>query len=136
MNKNKYIYWAVTGLFSLMILGGASMYLFNTEMVATNFTKLGYPTHLIYPLAILKILGITAILTKKSQTLKEWAYAGFFFNLSLAVMAHINAGDGEAPAAGVALTLLLTSYGFDRLVFGQKAQKEENVSGQKVALPQ
>ncbi|TNE51056.1 MAG: DoxX family protein [Deltaproteobacteria bacterium] len=78
--------------------------------VAKTFTKLGYPTYIIYPLAVVKILGLIAIWTKKSQRLKEWAYAGFFFDLVLAISAHIAVQDGEFAPAVVALVLLLTSY--------------------------
>ena len=78
--RNKYIYWTVTGLLSALMLMSAGMYIFNNTMVTTTFIQLGYPSYIIYPLAILKILGIIAIITKKSKILKEWAYAGFFFD--------------------------------------------------------
>ena len=64
-----------------------------------------------------KILGVIAILSKQSRLLKEWAYAGFFFDFLLAISAHLNAGDGEFPLAVIALVLLLVSYVFDRKVF-------------------
>ena len=118
MNKtHKIIYWVATGLLTLMMIFSASMYFFNHEEVAGAFTKLGFPTFVIYPLATAKILGLVAILTKKSNTLKEWAYAGFFFNFLLAAGAHINAGDGEQGGAIAALVLLAVSYYFDRKVF-------------------
>ena len=55
------------------------MYFTKYEMVKGFFQSLGYPIYLIYPLATAKVLGIIAIITKKSRLLKEWAYAGFFF---------------------------------------------------------
>ena len=79
-------------------------------MVAETFTTLGYPTYIIYPLAIAKILGLIAIWTRKSNTLKEWAYAGFFFDLVLAASAHIHVKDGEYAPAIVAIFLLIVSY--------------------------
>ncbi len=117
MKTNKIIYWLATGLLCLMMLGSAGMYIFNHQEVAGIFTKLGFPTYIVYPLAVAKILGVIAILSKQSKILKEWAYAGFFFDFLLAVSAHINVGDGEYPLTVVALVLLLVSYFFDKKVF-------------------
>lgn len=55
------IYRIVTALFSVMILIGAVTYFLKYEMVSSIFTNLGVPTEIIYPLAIVKILGIAAI---------------------------------------------------------------------------
>jgi hypothetical protein len=68
-------------------------------------------------LAIAKIAGVITLLTRFHSTLKEWAYAGFFFNFLLAAGAHLSAGDGEAGAAFVALVLLLTSYFLEKKAF-------------------
>ena len=77
------------------MLISAGMYFFNNGVVAEIFTQLGYLTYIIYPLAIAKILGLVAIWTKKSNTLKEWAYAGFFFDFILALSAHLYVKDGK-----------------------------------------
>ena len=113
MNRDKIIYWASTGLLSLMMLGSAGMYLFNNAEVTELFLALGYPAYLVIPLAILKILGIIAILTRQSKMLKDLAYAGFMYDFLLAASAHINAGDGEYLPALVALVLLGASYFYD-----------------------
>ena len=118
MKTNKIIYWVATGLLSAQMLFSATMYFFNHDYVKEAFTNFNYPTYIIYPMAILKILGIVAIITKKSTILKEWAYAGFFFEFVLAIAAHLNAGDGQQGGAIVALVLLATSYYFDKKVFG------------------
>ena len=107
-----------TGLLSAQIMFSATMYFFNYDYVKEAFTNFNYPTYIIYPLAILKILGIVAIITKKSPILKEGAYAGFFFEFALATAAHLNVGDGQQGGAIVALVLLATNYYFDKKVFG------------------
>lgn len=112
--RNRIIYYIATGLLTALMLMSAGMYFFNHEMVAETFSKLGYPTYIIYPLAIAKILGLIAIWTKKSNTLKEWAYAGFFFDFVLALAAHLHIKDGEFGGALVAIILLLVSYVFDK----------------------
>ncbi|MEL6721113.1 MAG: DoxX family protein [Bacteroidota bacterium] len=106
----KIIFWIATGLLSAMMLISAGMYFFNYEEIQKTFLALGHPAHVIYPLAIAKILGIIVILTRRNASLTEWVYAGLFFNFVLALMAHLEAKDGEFGGALVALVLLFTSY--------------------------
>ena len=120
MKRDKVIYWISTGLLTALMLMSAGMYLFYNEMVSEIFTSLGFPTYIIYPLAVAKILGLIAIWTNKSKMLKEWAYAGFFFDFMLAASAHIMVSDGEYPGAIVAMILLIVSYVFDKKIAGQQ----------------
>ena len=114
--RDKFIYWGVTGLLTALMLMSAGMYFLQHDFVSETFTKLGFPTYIIYPLAILKILGLIAIWTKKSPMLKEWAYAGFFFDFLLALSAHININDGEYLPSAIAIVLLLVSYFFEKRI--------------------
>jgi hypothetical protein len=41
-----------------------------------------------------KILGVIAILIPKYPLLKEWAYAGFFFLMTGALISHLFMGEG------------------------------------------
>lgn len=110
MKTQKIIYWIATALLSLLVLFSAGMYFFNHAEIVNVFTSLGFPTYIIYPLATLKILGLMVILGNIGGNLKEWAYAGFFFNFVLAFFAHLMVGDGEQFGALMALVLLLASY--------------------------
>ncbi len=110
---NKIIYWIATSLLTALMLMSASMYFMKYEMVSQFFTHLGFPTYVIYPLAIAKLLGLVAIWTNKSKLLKEWAYAGFFFDFVLALSAHLLAHDGQSGMAIVAIVLLIVSRIFD-----------------------
>lgn len=122
MNKNKVAYWVSTGLMCLIFFGGAAMYLFNYERAEGFFVSLGFPTWIIYPLAALKILGIVAVLTRRSNFLKELAYAGFFYDAILALAAHAMVKDGEYAPALACLVLIPASWFFDRKVFGSYRQ--------------
>ncbi|WP_421920129.1 DoxX family protein [Marinifilum sp.] len=115
--RNKIIYWVATGLLTALMLMSASMYFMNYEMVSATFNNLGFPKFVIYPLAIAKLLGLLAILSNKSKLLKEWAYAGFFFDFILAFFAHIIAQDGEFALALVAIILLVVSRIYDGKVY-------------------
>lgn len=112
MNRNKIIYYVCIGLFSALISIGVSQYLFNYEMVREEFTKLHFPIWLIYPMATTKILGLVAIWGVKSNTVKQWAYAGFTFNLLLAIGAHIAVNDVKFAGSLIGLILLTGSYVF------------------------
>lgn len=110
LKRDKIIYYVTTGLLSLLMVFSAGMYFFNYAEVAKTFAKLGYPTYIVIPLAIAKLLGLVAIWTRYSQTLREWAYAGFFFDFVLAASAHTVIQDNQAAPAIVAIVLLLASY--------------------------
>lgn len=112
---NRIIYWVATGILSALMLMSAGMYIFDHATVSATFVALGFPAYIIYPLAIAKILGLIAIWTRKSNTLREWAYAGFFFDFLLAAAAHFAIADGEHIPAMAATVLLLVSY-----IFGKK----------------
>ncbi|MCH2031966.1 MAG: DoxX family protein [Tenacibaculum sp.] len=116
MKKNKIIYYVSTGLLTLLMLFSVSMYLFNHEMIVKAFEGMGYPTYLIYPLATAKVLGIIALWFVKNKSIKEWAYAGFFFNTLLAFFAHIMIGDGEQMGAVIGFVLVITSYFFSKKI--------------------
>lgn len=120
MKTNKIIYWLATGVLTLVFLFSASMYLFNYERASGFFINLGFPTWLIYPLAVLKIGGIVVIISKKSKFLKELAYAGFLFDAILALVAHIKVADGEFAPAAIAIIAVVISWIYDRKVFSNK----------------
>ncbi len=109
MNVKKVLYWASTiGLCGIMLYS-AFMYFNNTEKVKVFFESFQYPTYIVIPLAIAKILGVIAILWNGIDWIKEWAYAGIFFDLVLATLAH-NAADHSLGLSVIALGLLIVSY--------------------------
>ncbi|QNM86840.1 DoxX family protein [Polaribacter pectinis] len=116
MKTNKIVYYISTGLLTLLMLFSAGMYIFNHAEVAGMFANFGYPTYIIYPYAIAKLLGLTAIWFIGNKTLKEWAYAGFFFAFIFAFFAHFMIGDGEQMGAVVAMILLIVSYIFNKKI--------------------
>lgn len=114
MKTNKIIYWSATGLLSALLMFSAGMYIFNNDFIQQGFIAFGYPTYLIYPLAIAKIAAVLVLVTQKRNLLKEWAYAGLFFDFILAFFAHLMIKDGEQMMAILALLLLAISYIYNR----------------------
>jgi hypothetical protein len=111
--KLSVLYWVVTLLFLLPMAGsGVPELLFERPAsTAAAYVHLGYPLYLMRILGFAKILGAVAIVSGRSRTLKEWAYAGYTFNVLGAVASHLIAGDGAIALAPVfMLALVLTSY--------------------------
>ncbi|MEC0345833.1 DoxX family protein [Peribacillus frigoritolerans] len=97
MKKTKIIYWIFTGLLvALMALGSIPDIMSVPDAVAL-FNHLGYPTYLLPFIGIAKLLGVVAILIPGFPRIKEWAYAGFVFDLTGAMYSSISVGD---PVSG------------------------------------
>jgi hypothetical protein len=109
------IYWGSTILLCLLMTASASMYLFTSlfgdHHAEQVFEALGYPSYIVIPLAIAKLAGVAAILTRRFPVAAEWAYAGFCFDMILATTAHMVVEGGGYQGALVGLILLATSRG-------------------------
>jgi uncharacterized membrane protein len=89
MKKINILYWTFTGLFALaMLLSGIQNALVTPDSVAI-LNHLGYPEYIIPFLGVAKILGAIAIVVPGIPRLKEWAYAGLFFDLTGATYSAI-----------------------------------------------
>lgn len=107
----KIIYWISTAWLALgMVSTGGVQLLKGKEGPggADSIAHLGYPVYLLTLLGIWKILGVTAVLIPKFPLLKEWAYAGFFFVMSAAIISHISSGDPIVEIFPASLLLILT----------------------------
>ena len=120
MNKLKIAFWVSTVLLCVVPLFSASMYFTKYEMIAGFFKFLGYPTYIIYPLAVLKVIAVLVLLINKGIRLKEWVYAGLFFNFTLAFFAHVMLSDGAQGTALAGLILLVITYILNRIIDKKK----------------
>ncbi|MCW3117065.1 MAG: DoxX-like family protein [Chitinophagaceae bacterium] len=94
MKRTKVIYWIFTILLAaLMLLSGITNALVTKESVELVSNHLGYPTYIIAFLGWAKVLGVVALLIPGFPRLKEWAYAGFTFDLAGALFSSIAVGD-------------------------------------------
>jgi len=118
----KIAYWITTVIMCGIFLFSATMYLTKYEMVVGFFEHLGFPVWIIYPLAFAKIAGVIAVLTNLNRTLKEWAYAGFFFDAVLAFSAHYIVDGSGYMMSGLAIVATIAS----RVLWGM--QKSEVVT--------
>jgi hypothetical protein len=81
MKRTKILYWVFTGLFAAFMLFSAIPNIMVNQQSIDIFTQLGYPTYLIAFIGWAKLLGVVGILIPGYPRLKEWAYAGLFFDL-------------------------------------------------------
>jgi hypothetical protein len=101
-----------TTLFSLAMGGSALLFLSGAPKVAESLSALGYPGYLAKMLGVAKLLGVAALWLPVPKTLREWAYAGFVFNLGGAVVSHLASPGPHARALqpAVLLVVLAVSY--------------------------
>jgi hypothetical protein len=93
MKTTKILYWVFTILMVALMLFSAAGSLMTNPQGAEFAKHLGYPVSLFKFLAVAKILGVIAILVPGNPRLKEWAYAGFTFDLIGAVFSGLVVGD-------------------------------------------
>ena len=97
------VYWVVTALFCFQ-MGFTAYAELRLPQVAAAFTHLGFPGYFRVQLSWAKLVGIVLLLAPVPARLKEWAYAGFAFNLAWALAAHLSVGDGPQAWGWAAAT--------------------------------
>ena len=91
-------YWTTTILVALPIGSGGVAQLARVPGTVEGFVHvLGYPPYFVTILGFWKVAGAIAILVPRFPRLKEWAYAGIFFDLTgAAASCAAVGGHGEA----------------------------------------
>ncbi|HWA71568.1 MAG TPA: DoxX family protein [Polyangiaceae bacterium] len=89
-------YWLSTGLLAFALLTGGAAQLVQQAQTVEGMTHLGYPPYFVSILGFWKLLGALALLAPRLPRLKEWAYAGAFFDMTGAVVSHVMSGDSVA----------------------------------------
>ncbi|MGF2075421.1 DoxX family protein, partial [Enterococcus casseliflavus] len=85
-------YWIATILGPASFVIGGTLFLMGAEQPSTALAELGYPLYLLKILGVWKILGAVTAVAPGLPRLKEWMYAGFFFELTGAAASHALAG--------------------------------------------
>jgi len=115
--RDKIIYRIFTVWLALGMVSTGAVQLLRTKSGAggaDSVARLGYPMYVLTIIGVWKILGVIAVLIPKFPLLKEWAYAGFFFVMSGAVISHVIEGSplGETLPAVLLLALTIISWYF------------------------
>lgn len=124
MKRTNILYWVFTGLFGVFMISTAIPNIFlNEASVALISTQLGYPTYMIPFLGVAKTMGGLMLFIPGFPRLKEWAYAGLFFDLAGATYSAI-AVEGLQPSQlfmGLFIGMGALSY-----IFYHKRLKEQS----------
>jgi len=121
MKKTKILYWIFTGLLAaLMLFSSIPDILVVPDAVKIVTDHLGYPKYIIAFLGVAKLLGVIAILVPGFPRLKEWAYAGFVFDLAGAMYSSIAVGD---PVSSWIFFLIFFALIACSYIFYHKKQK-------------
>ena len=124
MNKNKLIFRITTVLLALMYLGGGSRYFLEFQEMSYIFATLQFPRWLHPLLGVTKFMAVISLLTilfnvkANPKWLKEWTYAGIFFNGTLALIAHLMIGEPfelAMPAIMVIVLVILSRISWGKL---------------------
>lgn len=98
--KQKVIYWLSTSLLCVGMLGSGISQLLHVKEMDEIISHLGYPLYLMSIIGVWKILGVIVLLLPGFKLMKEWAYAGFFFLLTGALISHLIMGDAGKAVFG------------------------------------
>lgn len=85
-------YWTTTAIIVVVWLSGGVADLVRRSGTLAGMVQLGYPPYVLTILGFWKVLGAIAILVPRFPRLKEWAYAGTFFELTGAFSSHVASG--------------------------------------------
>jgi uncharacterized membrane protein YphA (DoxX/SURF4 family) len=102
-------YWITTILGAGLLFIGGFLFITHGDHQVAEMKHLGYPIYFLTLLGIGRIVGAIAILIPRFPRLKEWAYAGFFFDLIAASTSHAIIGDSLIQIASPLIFLLLIS---------------------------
>lgn len=105
-------FWVATIFGPASFVIGGYLHLTRDPQVMATLAHLGYPVYFATIMGVWKLLGAIAIVVPGMPRLKEWAYAGFFFDLTGAAATRAFVGDGAADilAPLVFLALVAASW--------------------------
>jgi uncharacterized membrane protein YphA (DoxX/SURF4 family) len=110
MKTKNITYWSTTGLIAFFIgSGGAAQLVQFFANPHGVVPQLGYPMYFFAILGVWKVLGAIAILVPRFPRLKEWAYAGIFFDLTGAAASCAAVGGYGAYGFHVIAPLVLAA---------------------------
>lgn len=105
------VYWTMTSLIAFFIGGGGVGQIWQYRANPHGMVpQLLYPTYFFAILGWWKALGALAILIPGFPRLKEWAYAGIFFDLTGAAASCAAVGGYGAYGFHVFVPLILTGF--------------------------
>jgi uncharacterized membrane protein YphA (DoxX/SURF4 family) len=108
MKAKNVAYWITTVLVAFFIGSGGVAQVARVPGTVNGFVHiLHYPAYFVTILGVWKVLGVIAILVPRFPRLKEWAYAGIFFDLTGAAASNASVGVYGAYAFHILAPLII-----------------------------
>jgi DoxX-like protein len=105
------VYWTMTILVAFFMGPGGLTQIWQYHYHPHGrLPQLGYPMYFFVILGFWKVLGAIAILVPRYPRLKEWAYAGIFFDLTGAAASCAMSGGYGAYGFHVIAPLIITGF--------------------------
>lgn len=126
----KTIYWIGVALTSLWF-GASGFFELTTNKIVWGITlQLGYPSYFIYILGVAKLSGIAVLLLPgKLLRLKEWVFAGIFFDITFAFCSKlIVIGLPATVDAMIAFVMVTVTYIMFRKLYPYPINKTKEIS--------
>jgi hypothetical protein len=119
LKTTKAIYWIGAVLTSLWFGASGFFELTKNPIVWDITVQLGYPPHFIYILGVAKLAGIIVLLTpNRMLRLKEWVFAGIFFDIIFAFFSKLSVLEPSAAIdAVVAFVMVTVTYAMFRKLY-------------------
>jgi hypothetical protein len=130
--KKRIVYWVATLFVSVTALVAGTMDVLRMEPLYGIVLHLGFPAWFAPMLGTWKILGAVVLVTPRHPLLKEWAYAGMFFDYTTAVVAH--AATGDAPSTLIGPLFSIGALIASRYTLGQIAAGEPHPISRRGSL--
>lgn len=115
MNRKAISYWVSTTVVVFELLAGGVTDLVHGrtvlvvgEPVVEVMARLGYPVYLLRILGVWKLLGAVALLVPRFPRLKEWTYAGTFFEMTGAITSEVVCGEKTINLVWACIVTVLT----------------------------
>ena len=101
-------YWLTTAVMIFVMGSGGVADTMRIPAVTEGMSHLGYSTYFCVILGVWKVLAAVAFVIPRTPRLKEWAYAGTFFDLTGAAASHFAVGDPPLKVVAPLIFVLIT----------------------------
>ncbi|MFV8325243.1 DoxX family protein [Flavobacterium sp. ZS1P14] len=119
--KNIYLYWTLLILLAIFFTISGFMEITKNPFIYPKTLRMGYPPYFIMALGISKIAGVIALLIPNLKRLKEWAFAGFTFDVIFAFISGLAINsNADCIKSAVAFCILMLTY----FLFVEKDRQE------------
>lgn len=116
-NKIVYFYWTLIVLLAIFFTISGLMEITKNPSTYPKTLRMGYPAYFILTLGIIKIAGVISLLIPQFNRLREWAIAGFTFDVIFAfVSGRSIASNADCIKSVIVFCVLMITYYLHRRV--------------------